>query len=954
MGVSEENAQMYEAEVEAFRMTKAEIMRIKAQPYHLLNRKEMIVRKLLTRYHDDPELLRKSQAAKTSSFDSHLAERVRIKNPRFFTDEEKEWSSIDRIIHSDIWNFYSQHDGNAIFNEKNALAAKTLGGEPTAKVQSTKALLGKANKKDDAPQVDQAKIDNKKKLEKILGMSSEAGDNDYGDMSEMTKSIRSRAKKRAALQKSWTCQFDAEKIMNIWKTPRHKLTNKDEQKVHKLLSKYNGLYSIYMQQKRESEAKKVKIHFSLIKQETHERNDMDQYLRDIVSEIDRVKRCTALHTTTSVFHGNEQMYPTKQLYEKLEMELVTQLENQIKERERLARHAIEDVNSDDAYLSSDDDEEDDEEEGGKSFAEKMQLKMRKKRAQGLLKEKEGKKDDKKTKKKVNVKGKKGTTLAEAILLNQLGVDGCLACRSTSCNWRTSVDEDLVQGRLHDLEREVERVRGDKDSPVFVSDLALSAQLGGNNKFTRAELLDELEGESFALRLNLNLDRVDKELHDAYASRAEFVEIESLHGYKMMLWTNNARLALQARQNRLIAMTVARDICDEILEWMLEGWMFGERESQFNIIGYVPSVKKDGKIKSGQDQIKAIGTVSLRMKARAQARKDNVILDEARRGLMVDKSIPINIDAQNALQKEKLELDGKRVDNLLNETETTMKFGMFMLTLMYFRSMALVQREKKSWSGEGDDIGMKSKAKKMTDERMRMADEEQKIEARKKRLDGVMERCKRGIQKQLDREAMIRREIIMKRVTARKKAVAQVEAICMIQRVYRGFIARRNAKRWALKRAELEAMHQLLSKTSVTLQRVWRGVLARKYLVTRRMEMAQFIAFIRVQEAENDEEQYWKTHPWSRFKKDFKEWRQKNFVNASKREALGKSRLTKEEEEAQALMRFDPDAENEDDDDDSESESSDDDDDAESVPPDVDMNATMDDNISQITDPTMKK
>jgi hypothetical protein len=276
-------------------------------------------------------------------------------------------------------------------------------------------------------------------------------------------------------------------------------------------------------------------------------------------------------------------------------------------------------------------------------------------------------------------------------------------------------------------------------------------------------------------------------------------------------------------------------------------------------------------------------------------------------------------------------------------------------------MALVQREKKSWSGEGDDIGMKSKAKKMTDERMRMVDEDQKIAARKKRLDAVMERCKRGIQKQLDREAMIRREIIMKRVAERKKAIAQVEAVAAIQRVYRGGIARRNAKRWALKRAELEAMHQLLSKTSVTLQRVWRGVLARKYLVTRRMEMAQFIAFIRVQEAENDEEQYWKTHPWSRFKRDFKDWREKTFVKAANREALGKSRLTKEEEEAQALMRYDPNAEEDDDDDDDDSESSDEDeglvkesdDEFDGIPKNVDPTSEMD-NVSQITEPTMKK
>lgn len=43
-------------------------------------------------------------------------------------------------------------------------------------------------------------------------------------------------------------------------------------------------------------------------------------------------------------------------------------------------------------------------------------------------------------------------------------------------------------------------------------------------------------------------------------------------------------------------------------------------------------------------------------------------------------------------------------HLLQETETTMKFGLFSMVQGYLHAMRLVQREKESWSGRGDAIG----------------------------------------------------------------------------------------------------------------------------------------------------------------------------------------------------------------------------------------------------------
>ena len=73
-------------------------------PFSMLTRREMVVRKLLTRYHDDKEFLKKSIAAMAYSFDPHLAEKVRSKHPRSYTKEERDWSEVDRKLHPEVWS----------------------------------------------------------------------------------------------------------------------------------------------------------------------------------------------------------------------------------------------------------------------------------------------------------------------------------------------------------------------------------------------------------------------------------------------------------------------------------------------------------------------------------------------------------------------------------------------------------------------------------------------------------------------------------------------------------------------------------------------------------------------------------------------------------------------------------------------------------------------------------
>jgi hypothetical protein len=68
-------------------------------------------------------------------------------------------------------------------------------------------------------------------------------------------------------------------------------------------------------------------------------------------------------------------------------------------------------------------------------------------------------------------------------------------------------------------------------------------------------------------------------------------------------------------------------------------------------------------------------------------------------------------------------------------------------------------------------------------------------------------------------------------------------------------------------------------------------------------MAAFIALMRAQEARSDEDVYWATHPWQRFKRDQREWFDKKLRAAHKVNVLGGARLSEEEQEDLIALRM---------------------------------------------------
>jgi hypothetical protein len=900
----------YSPAVEAFRMSKHDIVRILDAPFTQLTRREVIVRKLMTKYHDDAEGMKKAFMASSYGFDAFLAERTRAKHPRGYNKEEKEWSSMDRILHPEVWKRYATHDDALGFTDKDSKAA-IVGGSLRAagKFEKVSQLKSRGDRSD------QAKKQLVGQVGKLLGMEQEVAEGAElvgGDIEALVKNTHDLMTKTTNPLKPWICKWSREEILRVWKTPLHHLKTEEERHATKLLLKYNGSYSAYMEatnnfNKRLAQSLRPGVHVQWSIAGKVISSDVDLRGRQLVREIDRARLSDNDWLDSDVLHGQKQRFPAKVLQMHLEDELDVLLSEQIKDRERASRKNADTDSSDEddgkQNNSSSEDDENEEDDGlsghvNESLMQRIQRRVkRREKRRAKLQQHAGstEKELLKVKKQVGTKGKTGNALAEAILQNQLGLNGCLACRSNPCKWTPCIDLPSLEARIKELEKELERVKFMKENAVIESTVCLCAQQGGNKIFRRLDLIEELNSELTEIKRYIELNNVDRELHDSFATRKEFLEVKHLHGYAVMMWTNNARFALNQRQRRLVAYTVAKEVVDDILDYMLEGWYFGERESSFQALGYVPSVKPDGMVKAGQDQIRTMGKVAVKMKERSDARRKGLVTDPMARGIGVTKAVPVEEQSQFRLTEQKVAREGNQHEHMLNETESTLRFGLFMLTLMYFRAMTYLSRDKKAFSGADDDVGGNHQGKVMTDERMRMIDEENKSTNRKKKLDAIMARAKVGEQRRIEREARERKEAIQKLQAIVRRQKQETESILHIQRVFRGHLGRKAASRWALKRAELGAMNALLNATAITIQRYYRGYLGREIAIVKRMEMAQFIALMRAQEAAADEDLYWETHPWKNFNRKRREWMDKTFRKAHQTEVLGGSRLTADEE-----------------------------------------------------------
>mgnify|MGYP001276376215 CR=1 FL=1 len=140
------------------------------------------------------------------------------------------------------------------------------------------------------------------------------------------------------------------------------------------------------------------------------------------------------------------------------------------------------------------------------------------------------------------------------------------------------------------------------------------------------------------------------------------------------------------RNYIISHELSNEIIDSILNYMLEGWHFGEKKSNLKVAGFVPSLKSDGPL-SIRDAIEVTEHGKLK------DRND----DEFIRGDPEEKWKLVAHNAKEAEKKVKAIKLGSEQDLLLKRTENTLRFGLFSLAMMYFRSMTILRKQKNVYS-----------------------------------------------------------------------------------------------------------------------------------------------------------------------------------------------------------------------------------------------------------------
>jgi hypothetical protein len=429
----------------------------------------------------------------------------------------------------------------------------------------------------------------------------------------------------------------------------------------------------------------------------------------------------------------------------------------------------------------------------------------------------------------------------------------MACRTNPCSWKPYLQESFVsiQSRVEVLQEELERIKRTADL-VIESSVCLAAVKSGNRAVVmrKADLFDEVTLELKIWDKNLRLRAVDKEFHDTFTSKEQFFETQALHGFRQTQLKDKVQRALSREHDTMVANLTAYEVVEDILESMLEGWNFGERESERKVMGYVPSLKKEGPL-SMQDLRR------LEQEKRVLEAQASLVQEENVQGIPLDKWKPIEVAAFEINEKNKAVKKGSALDKQLTETETALKFGIFSMTLMYFRGLSLLKKQKTVWSTSA--LKHTRQPPVTSAERKRMEMEARNVAARQRKAELYDEKARVGHARkqklEQQRTAAYRRRMVLENQKAKREALAAIH----VQRIFRGFMGRRAGRKWMLRRREIDAQRALAKAAATTLQRVFRGRLGRLKADERRVELAEFISQIRAEEAIDEEEEYWRRH-----------------------------------------------------------------------------------------------
>lgn len=410
----------------------------------------------------------------------------------------------------------------------------------------------------------------------------------------------------------------------------------------------------------------------------------------------------------------------------------------------------------------------------------------------------------------------------------------------------------MQKRMEVLQEELERVKRCPELAIE-STVCMAAVKSGNRAITmrKSDLFDEITFELKIWDKHLRLKAVDEELHNTFRTKEQYFETKALHGFTQTQLRDKVQVALQREHNVLVSNLTAYEVVEDILEFMLEGWVFGERESERKVLGFVPSLKREGPLTMHDLRV-------FEQERRILDGQQELKAEEHVQGIPLDKWKPIEVQAFEINEHNKAIKKGSDMDKALTETENALKFGLFCMTLMYFRGLSLLKKQKSVWSTSAA-AKHKLTSEQKSAERERMDQEKKNVALRLKKAkvyDEKAQSAQTRKHKFLEQKAAAYRKRL---VLENRKAKRESRAAQEIQRVYRGHLGKIAGKKWMLRRREIDAQKALERAAATVLQRAYRGRLGRIEAEEKRVELAEFISQMRAEEAIGEEEEYWRRH-----------------------------------------------------------------------------------------------
>ncbi|TYZ68295.1 hypothetical protein PybrP1_005197 [[Pythium] brassicae (nom. inval.)] len=775
-------------------LSRMELDRILKAPWNLLARREIQVRKILTKFRDDHGSERPS-AAKTAggAQPTTVVALLRSQKLAELTSEEREWRLYDQLLNPSYY----------------PLNLRKLADELRHAVPTPGAT---------------AQLPNLTREDLVVALNTPE--------EELFKLASDRLRARSLL-----LQFDPQLSVNL--------------------------------------AEAARIQHSQTAAVAVVETDVDARCRLVYQELQRAVANTRNEFMDSfVLHSTLQRFPTKVLRLELEKELDRLLMAQVTEKEAFElrhflaggtaqskRGAAPSAGEPDADDSVSDSDSDDEAQLAREAKARRHATLDAKAGKNAKVRGKALKHKSLQKQRREIKDAlRGRSLDERRLLLQeqeLGVGGCLACRTNPCAWLPYLQEANVaaERRVEVLQAELERVKRCPDL-TLASAVCLAAVKAGAGAVSlrKADLFDELTAELKSWDRHLRLRAVDAEFHATFRTREPLFETKALHGFAQTQRRDKVQLALAREQNRLVAHVTAHEVVDDILDAMLEGWVFGERESARQALGYVPSLKRDGPLSLHDLRV-------LDERARllaAQRERAAETEEEAAQGVPLTKWRPIEVQALASAERRKAVVQGSAVDKALTETETALKFGLFCMTLMYFRGLSMLKTQRRVWAAP-TAAWPSPPSQQQSVERQRM-DQERRNVARRQQKAAHFDCKAQGAQARqcqflAHKTAAYRQRLVREHQTAKR----EVRAALLIQRVYRGRLGRLAGCKWMRRRREIDAERALERAAATTLQRAYRGRLGRLAAEAKRVELAEFIAQVRAEEAIVEEEEYWRRH-----------------------------------------------------------------------------------------------